>query len=426
MKILSPNEKIVFLRKKYKISQVELTQGKFSRSYLGMVEIGKTNFNKKFAKAIVNNFNTILSNRGIDEKVELDYLLETKEEQIKKISNNFLKRIESGENVENIAHEVEKYIHEYNIDTKIELYKKIADTLYINHNFKEALYYYLRIFNDIIISKNNQILSEVSLNIIRISYNLENYDEIVRLEKIIRYFLEEFEEEIRNKIIFNLGLTFYRLSQYEDSLEYFRKLEYIKEIETTFRVQSMISLVLKGLKEYDKALFILRSLLKKYEENDKKVLINMYLLELYKEIENVEKVKYYFRKNRKLLEAHIDDIDADYLLKHYYEIANTALYLNRTEIAKIYFEKLMDIEYDDITFDLALEYRFNTIEKLLSLYNKKDFHKARKLLDKYINLLNYKKDFIYGYYFVEYFNKFNYKENIEKTIFKLININKHL
>lgn len=425
MNILSPNEKVVFLRKKFKISQNELTMGKFSRSYLGMVEIGKTNFNENFASNIVENFNSILKQRNIDFRITLDFLMKSKVEQIKEIAADFIERIENDIDFETVASEIENFIGEYSLDIKIELYKKLADKLYLDLKFNRALFYYLRIFNDVLISRNYDILSKVSLNIVRISYNLEKHDEVIRIEKIIKHLLKNFDEEGRIRISYNFGITFYKVDNFSQALKYFDKfLKFNKSSENSqkesrnFKGYLMKARTLVGLREYQNAINILRSLLKTYYEHEKKVHTNMYLMLTYVEMNEMEKVKYYFRKNRKLIEEYGHEVFADELLMHFFELGKTALYLNRNEIAIKYFEKALDIkiEYLDVTYELVLDYRLNSIKNLLNLYSKRDLAKVEKLFEKYLEITKLSSNFKAGYNFIKYYNKYNFKNKINETI----------
>ena len=88
-----------------------------------------------------------------------------------------------------------------------------------------------------------------------------------------------------------------------------------------------------GLKKFDKAINILRSLLKTYDDVEKKIHTNMYLMMTYLEMNEVEKVKYYFRKNRKLIDSFGCKLLEDDLLMHYFELGKTGLFLKRNELS---------------------------------------------------------------------------------------------
>ncbi len=96
---LSPGKKLKLLRKKYGITQNDLTRNGLKRTTLSMVETEKNNLTHKTGKLIVDNINEILFERGSKEKVEIGYLLETVENQIEQMLLNYLDLIDKDENI---------------------------------------------------------------------------------------------------------------------------------------------------------------------------------------------------------------------------------------------------------------------------------------------------------------------------------------
>lgn len=87
---LSPEEKLLSLRKKYKITQGELVGDDITRVFLGMIEIGKRSLTEKTAKLLCKNFHKILSEQGIKDKISLEELMKTREQQAIEFLNNML------------------------------------------------------------------------------------------------------------------------------------------------------------------------------------------------------------------------------------------------------------------------------------------------------------------------------------------------
>ena len=84
---LTPEEKIAYLRKKYKLTQNDLSSIEIKRQFIGMIEIGKRGLTKNTAEIICKNFNLALKNKNINDHITVEFLLETKEEQaLKKLS----------------------------------------------------------------------------------------------------------------------------------------------------------------------------------------------------------------------------------------------------------------------------------------------------------------------------------------------------
>ena len=87
---LSPEEKLLGLRKKYKITQGELVGDDITRVFLGMIEIGKRSLTEKTAKLLCKNFHKILSEQGIKDKISIQELMKTREKQAVEFLNNML------------------------------------------------------------------------------------------------------------------------------------------------------------------------------------------------------------------------------------------------------------------------------------------------------------------------------------------------
>ena len=88
---LSPEEKLLRLRKKYKITQGELVGEDITRVFLGMIEIGKRSLTEKTAKLLCKNFHKIFEERGITDRISLADLMKTKEKQAIEFLNEMLK-----------------------------------------------------------------------------------------------------------------------------------------------------------------------------------------------------------------------------------------------------------------------------------------------------------------------------------------------
>ncbi len=88
MEILSPGKKIKLLRKKIGLRQDQLTDDKITRSLISMIENGKRRLNRKTATIIAYKLNQFYKNLG--KEVTPEYLLESEEEQARKIINYYL------------------------------------------------------------------------------------------------------------------------------------------------------------------------------------------------------------------------------------------------------------------------------------------------------------------------------------------------
>lgn len=408
MTVLSPVEKLILYRKKYKISQKDLAGDSISRSHLAMIETGKNSLNDHTAAILVKNFNDILSSRGINDRILYDELMETKEMQVEKLKIEFLKKLEDSENLESTVSEIESYASEYDADTKIMLYKKMGDLFYERNNPHRATSFYLRIINDLIIKRDSIILGEISVTLVRIYLQTENYHAALDLENLIKSEIESFEEMDKMILLYNMGLINDFLKKHESALQYFLRVEeYIQDLEKIFDVKNYQALSYADLGEFDKAVSIYRSLMLKYKDPIKKISINDNLLYISKLEKNEEKIQFYYRKCKKILKEDFKDFQ-DY----YFEIEQIEFSL--AEIA-LDFSRKKDLIYFLLKVcenktNRNLDIKFKAINLLLNHLSKKDIAIVDDLEELYFKLLSLEKKLHIGYEFLEFYIKENMKE----------------
>ena len=422
MKVLSAVDKIIELRKHYKINQADLARGKISRSHLGMIEIGKTKLSRRAAEILVNNFNEIFVERGIDKQVTVDYILESQTDQLRKIREDFLSKLNGeeddiGSNIEEIEH----FASEFDPDTKIALYKAIGDKLSEKEFYKRAASYYLRILNDLISKKNYEILGEVSLNLIRINLFYHNYDEMLDLGKLIKKEVNNFDVEVRQKIIFNLALAYDGLKKFDTALEYYTSLDdIVTDPERIFHLNNMKALCYEGLKSYDEAISLYRGMLLRHGDIGKKLIVSANLMYISQVQDNHERCKFYLRKNKQLLnEISNNNLGIDYLERVYYSMAEAAEYLNRIKDAVQYYSKVFLTSDNDMLLS-NISFKYQAMGRLLNLSNEKNIELIKKVEVAYFKLLEQKENLKLGYRFLYYYNKYNFNSE-QKSFLEKIN-----
>ncbi|MGL4393360.1 MAG: hypothetical protein ACRCSK_08020 [Fusobacteriaceae bacterium] len=92
MKYLNPADRIILYRKKYNITQQELSNEKIARVFIGMIEIGKRGLTLRTARLIAQSFNDILKAKKIDEKVSPEDLLKNKHDQALEVLEEMLSK----------------------------------------------------------------------------------------------------------------------------------------------------------------------------------------------------------------------------------------------------------------------------------------------------------------------------------------------
>jgi len=417
MAILSPVEKLIALRKKYKINQKDLAGDQISRSHLAMIETGKNKFNENTAKILVENFNKIFKERNIPEKVKLEELMESKKEQIEKLKIDFLKKLEKEDTIEPVISDIESYASEYDIQTKITLYEKIGNIFFEKENFHRAASFYLRILNDLIIIRDSKALGKVSLSLIRIYLQTENFQAAVDLENLIKSEIFSFLLPEKSIILFNFGIIFDSLKDHNKALEYFNLVEeYISDSDQYFDVKNYQALSFADLGDYDKAISIYRSLMLKYKGTSKKLMISDNLMYISKLENNTDKIKFYLRKCKNIISKE-NDLNQFYLFgleQAEFSIAETAALLNKKNESLNFYLKICE---DKTPRNVQL--KFKAIRSILNMANKKMIFEIIKLEQLYFKLLERDLELSIGYEFINFYLRENLKKEQEEFIKKI-------
>ncbi len=417
MTVLSPVEKLILYRKKYKISQKELAGDSMSRSHLAMIETGKNSLNDHTAAALVENFNKILRDRGIDQTIELKKLMETKEMQVNRLKNSFLEKLDDSENLEETVTEIESYASEYDSDTKIMLYKKMGDLFYEKDNPHRATSFYLRIINDLIIKRDPKTLGEISVALVRIYLQTENYKAAIDLENLIKSELQNFFPREKTIIYFNLGCIFDSLKLHQQALKYLEKVEsLVSSPDQLFDVKNYQALSHADLGCFETATSIYRSLMLKFKDPVKKLMINDNLLYIAKLEKNEDKIRFYFRKCKKLINELLESNDyyAFALEQALFSVAEVAYELKKRKDATNFYLLVCG----HIT-DRNVDIKFKSIKKLLELLTKKDLQRVLELESFYLELLNREKNLSVGYEFISFYMKEHLKTEQENFLEKI-------
>ncbi len=416
MEILSISQKIASLRKKYKISQSELTMDKISRSYLAMIETEKVKLNKTIANLLAENFNIIFKEKGVDRIISPEYLLETKEEQVYKLAVMLSDKLDE-EDLEETIMEIENYAHEYSGEERVILYKKVGDKLLEKDDYRRANIYYLRVVNDILKKGDLELISEFIVHLLKSSEHLDEYIEIISLESTISKYAEKLVPELQFEIYTSMARIQEKRGYYESALEYYKILDEMDlDYDEKFNILYSKAFCYENIEEYAKARSIYRGILVRYEDTYRKFLVSLNLMTLSQKEEETEKVKFYFRKNVKFLkELEQEGYPLD--IEKYYRMARVSLYLNRKKSSKEYLEKTISKETSYALKEV--EYQYFTINNLLGIYSKKDIERVKELEKKYFELMDIKKRFEIAYSFISYYENFGIKNQLSDFLNKI-------
>lgn len=376
---LTPEEKISYLRKKYDITQSELSSVEIKRQFIGMIEIGKRSLTKNTAEIISKNFNEILKKRKIEEKITTAYLLETKEEQALKK----LYEVLENQNMRNDI-EIEIYFLELEDLKRKELsfllgkfYFDLKEIELSKKYFEIALYLYKPL-------ENIGILLYLS----RIYYYLNQFKETVDLIKSHTFSLIKNPTDNNLKILYNYGYSLYKIDEIESSIEILKKLlKLCKSEDLSFKIKNILAIIyyLK-LNRYKQALKIYKEIFENSNQENRLVIYGNYLemwLSLKKEVE-IEKVIEeieIFLKNYKTSPEH--------LFKIYVLIGKSYTELNLKREANAYYIKALNISDNKLT---PIENKYDILLKMLNFHYLKE-EEINSMIKNFFILFEEKQDY---------------------------------
>lgn len=352
-KIISTGEKLKELRKKYKIKQYEICGTKITRNMISMIETNKAGLTKSTAILITENIKKLCEERNIPCSISLDYLLESEEEQAKKILKNFLIFLDSQtENINSTIlqdkfKDVEKIFNIYQLkEDKYIIYKKIADILKTNKEYYNAYTYYLRAFESCTNLFNDPKLAELIISIGFCCNNLNRFKETLDFNRLASIYMNDIPENLNYKIKFNNLIALKNLKEYDSMLTELNQLEILFQDKlNSEKIKKLNVMILKAncLKEkkfYTEAISIHNSILPLTSDNiELKLVTFCNLIEIYIELNDRNNLRKYIDRCIFLLKDYQLINNKIYSSEIYNDIGLGCYTINEFELSKLYFNK---------------------------------------------------------------------------------------
>lgn len=405
---LSPEEKLIRLRKKYKITQKELAGKEITRVFIGMIEVGKRGFTRKTGKILCKNMNDILRSKEIKDRIDLEYLMETKEEQAKEYLIKLVENIDKT-TIVNSLWDVDQAIFELNTEEKISWNIKIGDILRDMEERLEAKRYYK---DSLVGNRDIKMVEEQILEIARLNYYLNDFkDTILTVNKLKVHIVKE-KTDLTLKIMYNYAYALYKEKDYKKALKEFKELLIrFKDNEFEFDIKNMIGVCYEQIGEFTKGIEHYESLKKgRGKEEELIILGNLlsiaiktndkgYLDKIY------QKMKLLFLTNLK-----IDDI---FNFELTLLLAKGAKALGELKESKKYYLKIF-AEEENLKF--KNKSKLKAMSELLRILTKEDYLTVKGLELKYFNLIKNEKSCYVVLEFINYYQKNNYKNDLNNTL----------
>ncbi len=353
---LTPEEKIVFLRKKYNITQKELSSSNLTRQFIGMIEIGKRGLTYKTAKIVAENFNTLLKSKNSETIVTPEFLLETKEEQALKRLEVVIDSRQVDSNLE-----IEICFAELNDYNK----KKISILLGILY-FELKQIIFSKKYLEIALTLHKPLENlEILLYLGRIFYyedNFLNFIELItpNLNKLLKNNID-----ISTKILYNYAYSLYKIKDVQTSNKILLTLLKRKnESEINFKINNLIAII--SYSELNKINKAIKSYKKLFENStvEEKLVIYGNHLEIF--LINKSKIDFDEIKNNILKILGFYETSTEHKFKLYILIAKCYLALNNQKMAYYFYMLGLKLPNNNlISFDIKYEVTIDILKNIL-------------------------------------------------------------
>lgn len=415
--ILKPNEKIVLLRKKYSITQKELSRNTLSPSTLCSIEKGKFKLSEDNAKALISRFHEIFNEKNIEAHISLSWLYEDTSTQIKNKVNKLIKDLYS--NYEEVESEAMKLIDNSSVHKELEkLLFAIGCYHHLNNDYVKSKKYLEHSLRYQMILEDYEYL-EVTLQFLsRINYFLDKHEDTVKLycEHYTR--ISNRSKALKGMIIYNFALAFQCLNKHSFAIEHYNiAAKYPINNRLMFFSKLNKGVALQNINEYDQAINTFKSLAKEASDPELKKKAYANVVSCARISDNFIMCKLAIDT----LEDFLSTLDSFVGYQTYYTLALGYLYIKDKDNAIKYLELEAYQKADIGNNNFHIERYLDSIEKLLHLYTRRDIAKLKKLLGIIkkipLDIINY--EFIF--FAIKRYNDFYLLEESSSLVNKFYN-----
>ncbi|EQB87637.1 tetratricopeptide (TPR) repeat protein [Clostridium punense] len=218
MEFLTPGEKLRKIRKELNMTQSDFADESMTRSYVGMIEVGKRNLNPSIARIILEKLNARAKELNVEISIDEDYLTMSREEEAERYCKNIMDNNPTEEQVNSVIEISLKYGLK---ETGASAYRVMGDMKYEEYHYLDA---FLAYNNSLDICKTIGKLDIQCYLINRLG--MCKYDELDYVEALLyftraqQYAVELNNYDIEVKAIFNIALTYKKMKKLEEAKKY--------------------------------------------------------------------------------------------------------------------------------------------------------------------------------------------------------------
>ena len=403
---LSPGEKILRYRKHYGINQEELTENKVSKTYLGMVELGKKTLSKKMGVIFYKNLQKIITSKGEEFNLTYNDFIETSEEQAKK----YLNLIIENKNLEN-SWSIQEAILKLNTIEQKKYLGELAELFLEKSDLIEAKEMYSKLFQRVVNLKGYE---DKFIKFMDLCIKNKDY-------QIILILFDKYREDIFTN--YNLKKCenihyLYLLSKYK-----LNKLDTLKiEVEEYLNILKSKEIKNKCLKilaelysavDFKKSIEIYFYLLKKVVTLEERLETLCTLGNMLKEKELESDLKNIYFKLKKIYEKKILQNDNQKFQLLYNLGKITESMGKKIESRTFYIEALIIGKGIEVPLNEVID----IIKRLFEMFEKSDYYSLLSIEKEYLRILKDYEDYkpvikLFEYYYKNYPHKMDEKFNL--------------
>lgn len=353
--IITTGEKLKAIRKKYKIKQYELSQNNFTRNLISMIETDKSNLTQNTAEILLKNIQKICKQKSVACDITLEYLLESAEDQAKKICKQFIDLITSSpeliykDEIEKDLNEIQKLLDKYRLkEEKVTLYLELMHIFNTTLDCDKAYSYALRAFENYSNPYNDLRFIHLIIEITFACNHINKYKDTLNFVNLAYINMDNIPKDMLYKLIFNTIIAYRNSNQYDLALNEIIKIETTFSDDDDFYKNDRINImILKancyyGMLSYNDALDIHKEILSLTKSDTEAYFMTLCnIIEIYTILNDNKNVKEYIDicilnlKNYELLD------NKRFPDQIYYYIGLGCKAINRPEISVIYFNKAL-------------------------------------------------------------------------------------
>lgn len=272
---MTNQEKLIFIRTFLKARQKDLARNDITREFISMVESGKRNMSRDVAIDIMRNAIEFAKEKEIELNYDEEFIARNNEEDLCVLCESLPNNEESFEKCDYIS----ALGKEKNMQwPEVYATKKKGNIYVVNQEYDKAERVYRKCLNLIDRIGSNALKQEIYNNLGLIKDRcLQYYDAVVYYQEALNYCYINNEFTIKDKINYNIGLTYYNMEDYEKSLDTLQRLLYDEVEKSSYYYKSKMiqGVIFYKLKKTPEALETLSNLIQ-VENIDNESLIRAY------------------------------------------------------------------------------------------------------------------------------------------------------